>query len=435
MPPPPPPAVRTPGLGRHRWRALLAVLGVVTFALTGCTTPSAHLTPIAAAEPVSPSGPAELVFLQADNMVISPLKIVLVGITNGRLDTVLLADGSGTEIPGIFDSQRQVWRNSAPLAYDTQYRLSAAGTGEDGKAIEGSRTFATLRPGGYMAAEIRAFRGYGPPLDGGEFGVGQPVVVEFDRNVTDKAAAVAALDVQAVPKTGGAWRWIRDDEVHWRPREYWRPGTQVTVNANLYGVDFGDGRFGQANQTATFTIGQSKIAVADHDTKRMHIYIDGVDVSAAIADTWDPNVYGPTYDHSDGLRISMGSGGLSTSVGWFDTRTSSGAFVVMEKSPLVRMRPDLPKSDPEYYDEQIPYAVRFTASGLYVHWADWSVYDQGFRNVSHGCINLSPNDALWFYNNFSYGDVVEVTNTGKPGELTDGLGDWNLTWEQWIGAA
>jgi lipoprotein-anchoring transpeptidase ErfK/SrfK len=348
---------------------------------------------------------------------------------------VSLTDAAGTEIPGTYDAAGRIWRSTATLTYDTTYRLTARGTGADGSAVEGSRTFATLKPGAYMSAEIRAFRGYGPALNGGTFGVGQPIVIEFNRNVVDKAAVEAALEVKAVPKTHGAWRWIRDDEVHWRPREYWKPGTQVTVNANLYGVDFGNGRFGQANQTASFTIGPSKIAIADHDTKLMHVYINGVDVSAEIGEAWDPNLPGPRYDHSGGLKISMGKQGEYSARGWFDMRTSSGVFVVMEKSPMVRMRPDLPPEDPLYYDQQVPYAVRFTSSGLYVHWADWSVYDQGVRNVSHGCINLSPNNAVWFYNNFGYGDIIEVRNTGKPQELTDGIGDWGLTWEQWIGAA
>lgn len=427
---------RTP---TRRWWTLLAVLTVVAIAASACGAPAGQLVALVPDEAPpaqqQPEGPAELVFLQSDGMVISPLKVVAVGITNGQLEDVSLTDASGNPVPGTFDAARQVWYSTATLTYDTTYQLTAQGTGGDGAAVSGSRTFSTLRPGGYTSAEIRAFRGYGPPLDGGTFGVGQPIVIEFDRNVVNKEAVQAALEVTAVPKTAGAWRWIRDDEVHWRPREFWRPGTQVTVNANLYGVDFGNGRFGQANQTATFTIGPSKIAVADHDTKRMHVYIDGVDVTASIGDTWDPNLPGPAYDHSGGLKISMGKQGEYSARGWFDMRTSSGVFVVMEKSPLVRMRPDLPPDDPLFYDQQVPYAVRFTSSGLYVHWADWSVYDQGERNVSHGCINLSPNDAVWFYNNFGYGDIVEVRNTGKPQELTDGLGDWALTWEQWIGAA
>jgi lipoprotein-anchoring transpeptidase ErfK/SrfK len=350
------------------------------------------------------------------------------------LNTVSLVDAVGNAISGAFDPQKQVWKNGEPLAYDRAYTLTASGTGADGKPVSEARSFSTLRAGRLADLEIRAFRGYGPAMDGGTFGVGQPIVVEFDRNVTDRAAAQRALLVTTDPPTLGAWRWIRDDEVHWRPKEYWTPGTKVTLNANLYGVDLGDGVFGRENRSASFTIGPSKIAVADHDTKMMHIFINGVDVSASLGDGWDPHVPGPTYDHSGGAKISMGAQGQYSSRGWFDMRTSSGPHVVMDKSPLVRMKPDLPKTDPLYYEENVPYAVRITASGEYVHWADWSVYDQGVRNVSHGCINMSPNDAIWFFNNFGYGDVVEVTNTGKSMELTDGLGDWTMPWDQWIAA-
>jgi len=98
-------------------------------------------------------------------------------------------------------------------------------------------------------------------------------------------------------------------------------------------------RVTEASQ-ATFTIGPSKIAVADHDTKMMHIFINGVDVSATLGDGWDPHVPGPTYDHAGGAKISMGAQGQYSSKGWFDMRTSSGPHVVMEKNPLVRMKPE-----------------------------------------------------------------------------------------------
>jgi lipoprotein-anchoring transpeptidase ErfK/SrfK len=421
----------------RRGQALLVVLALLALAASACGTTPRYRTAVAPAPPTptAPTEPAQLVVLPAEDAVVTPRQVVVVGVTHGRLDTVSLVDEAGTEVPGTYDAAHRIWHSTATLTYDTRYRLVARGTGADGTPVEGTRTFATIRPTAYTSAQIRAFRGYGPLLDGGTFGVGQPVVIQFSRPVANRAAVEATLEVKAVPKTPGAWRWIRDDEIHWRPREYWRPGTRVTVTANLYGVDFGDGRFGDANQTATFTIGPSKIAVADYDTKRMRIYINGVDVTASIGDSWNPNLPGPYYDHSEGLRISMGKDGEYSSRGWFDMRTSSGVFVVMEKAEVVRMRPDLPPTDPLYYDQMVPYAVRFTSSGLYVHWADWSVYDQGVRHVSHGCINLSPNDAVWFYNNFSYGDIIEVRNTGKPQELTDGLGDWSLSWEEWIGAA
>jgi lipoprotein-anchoring transpeptidase ErfK/SrfK len=409
----------------------VASLGVLSLALTAsCTSVEPRLESRAPA-PVPPP-PAQLTYTQQNNEVIAPSNLVAVAISNGRLNSVSLVDNGGAAVAGTFDPDMRLWKNGQQLVYNRAYRLTVTGIGDDGTQVQDTRTFSTVKPGKYTAARIRAFRGYGPELNGGTFGVGQPIVVEFDRPVPDRAAAARALIVTSDPPTVGAWRWISDTEVHWRPKEYWIPGTKVSVAANLYGADLGNGLFGQANRTASFTIGPSNIAIADHDTKLMHIYINGVDVTSTLAQTWSPSIPGPVYDHNGGAKISMGREGAYSSRGWFDMRTSTGPHVVMEKEKLVKMRPSLPKTDPLYYEQDVPYAVRITASGEYVHWADWSVYDQGVRNVSHGCINMSPNDAIWFYNNFGYGDIVDVRNTGKPMELTDGLGDWTLSWDQWV---
>ena len=422
-----------------RWRVVAAVVGALTLAVTSaCSGPEAQWQP-----PGSGSGPAvtggppklaaKLNFTVDGNAVdVSPATLVAVTVSNGQLDSVSLTDADGAQVAGGLDATKAAWKNTESLAYNSTYTLTVASTGEDGKPVQETRSFTTVKPRNYTLPYIRAFRNGGPLLDGGTFGVGQPVVIQFDEPVPDHAAAEKALTVTTDPPTVGAWRWMNDDEVHWRPKEYWTPGTKVSVVAKVYGMDLGNGLFGQEDRAASFTIGPSKIAVADHDTHMMHIFINGVDVSATLGDGWDPHVPGPTYDHSGGAKISMGAQGQYSSKGWFDMRTSSGPHVVMEKLPVVKMKPDLPKTDPLYYEENVPYAVRITASGEYVHWADWSVYDQGVRNVSHGCINMSPNDAIWFFNNFGYGDIVDVTNTGKPMDLTDGLGDWTMPWDEWI---
>ena len=84
------------------------------------------------------------------------------------------------------------------------------------------------------------------------------------------------------------------------------------------------------------------------------------------------------------------------------------------------------------YDSAIPLAVRLSNSGISDHSAPWSVADQGVRNVSHGCINMPPDDAQWFYDTFSYGDIVTVTGTSTQLAPDDGYGDWNIPWEQWL---
>jgi lipoprotein-anchoring transpeptidase ErfK/SrfK len=422
----------------RRWRVLgvlVSVLALTATAACGGGTQAQWQSSGAGGSGAgnTPKLPAKLNFAQDNNVVISPAALISVQVADGVLDSVSLVNGDGAEVQGTFDPDKRLWKNAEPLGYNKSYTITATGTGDDGKPVNDTRTFSTLKPGNFTLPYIRAFRNGGPLLDGGTFGVGQPVVVQFDEPIIDRAAAVRSMTVTTDPPVEGAWRWVQDDEVHWRPKAYWTPGTKVTVVAKVYGIDLGQGMFGQEDRSATFTIGPSKIAIADHDTHMMNIFINGVDVSASLADTWDPGIPGPTYDHSAGAKISMGAQGAREASGaWFDMRTSSGPHVVMEKARVVKMRPALPKTDPLYYEEDVPYAVRITSSGEYVHWADWSVWDQGVRNVSHGCINMSPNDAIWFYNNFSYGDIVDVRNTGKPMDLTDGVGDWNMSWEDWI---
>ncbi len=366
---------------------------------------------------------------------VSPAQPVSVQVIDGTLDSVTLTEANGTLIKGELTNGNALWRTTEELAYDKSYTLTVKTTGENGKTVEDARTFTTLKPGNQTLPYIRAFRWSGPLLDGGTFGVGQPIVIQFDEPIPDRAAAERVLLVSAEPATVGAWRWISDQEVHWRPQAYWKPYTKVKVEANVFGVHLGNGLYGQQSFKAAFSIGQSKIAYVDSNTKRMKIFFDGVDVSKSVEAHFDaslPPGGDSNYDHGPGLKVSLGQPGAYDAKGnWVDFRTTSGPHVVMEKQDPVRMRPNLPKEDPLYYDEVIPKAVRISGEGEYVHWADWSVNDQGARNVSHGCVNLSPSDASWFFNTFSYGDVVEITNTGRQMGLTDGLGDWNLSWEEW----
>jgi lipoprotein-anchoring transpeptidase ErfK/SrfK len=418
-----------------RRRSVLGAMGVAALAaVAGCDTDDRSLASTLVNATPTTTGPAELSYTQSENETISPGSLVAVAISHGQLENVTLVDGAGNAVPGEFDADRRLWKITASLAYSTPYVLTVTGRGADGATVAGSRSFATLKPGALTGALIRAFRGYGPALDGRTFGVGQPIVVEFGANVADREAAQRALSVRTEPATVGAWRWVRNDEVHWRPKEYWQPGTKVTVTANLYGVHLGNNRYGKENKTASFTIGPSKIAIADAQTHRMRVWIDGVDVTTAPEASWDAGLPGANYDHSGGIKVSMGKTGSYTTIGWKDHRSSSGIHVVMEKERVVFMRSSLPPTDPQYYEQLVPYGVRYTTSGEYVHWADWSVHDQGNANVSHGCINLSPNDAVWFFNNFDYGDIVEVRNTGRGTNANDGLTDWDLTWEQWISA-
>ena len=55
-----------------------------------------------------------------------------------------------------------------------------------------------------------------------------------------------------------------------------------------------------------------------------------------------------------------------------------------------------------------------TWSGVYVHSAPWSVDSQGYLNVSHGCINLSPDNAAWYFDTVHIGDPINVGKVLTP---------------------
>jgi lipoprotein-anchoring transpeptidase ErfK/SrfK len=116
--------------------------------------------------------------------------------------------------------------------------------------------------------------------------------------------------------------------------------------------------------------------------------------------------------------------------------TRGGVHVVIEKQPKRVMDSatvGIPKGNPDYYHETVYWDVRISDGGAFVHSAPWSVADQGVRNVSHGCVNLSPSDARWFYRLATPGDVVDVVHSQVAPDLADpGMADWNLSWRQWL---
>ena len=415
----------------RRWRLMGALVGILALGATsacsgGATwqTPGGGSSSGGGSEPTVAASTAQLTFSAAkDAKDVSPVDPVTVGISDGTLDTVTLANPENKIVKGTFDGPKQNWKSAEELAYNKTYTLTVAGTGADGKRAEQTHTFSTVKPSNYTLPYLRA--NVSTLLDGGTFGVGQPIVVWFDELVKDKAAAEKTLSVTTQPPVEGAWYWFDSREVHWRPKAYWPPNTKVKVQANVYGRNLGGGLYGQEDRTASFTIGASKIAVADSNTKRMKIYVNGAQVN---------NIAGK--DVSAGIPISMGKGGTeTTATGVVDFTTNSGPHVVTQKFEVYRMTSASfgitdPKS-PNFYDTEIKKAVRISGDGEFVHFADWNIPQQGVRNTSHGCINVAPTYINWFYDQFGPGDVVDVTGTTRKLDPRNGIGDWVIPWDQW----
>jgi lipoprotein-anchoring transpeptidase ErfK/SrfK len=356
---------------------------------------------------------------------LSPAAPVTAAVVDGQLTAVTLKTDD-TSVKGEFDAAHAAWHNTQQMQYGTTYTLTVTATGEDGKTYNETRTFTTVEPNNLTLPYLRA--NSDTMLDKGTFGVGQPVVVWFDEEIPNRAAAERALSVTTDPPgIVGGWYWMNDHEVHWRPKDYWPTGTKVTVRANVYGVNMGSGLYGQENVSASFTIGHSHIAVADAKTHHMKVYVDGKQVT---------KING--HDVTAGIPVSMGKGGTETTAAGLviDFTTNSGPHVVTEKFEVIKMRSAsfgiTDPHDPNYYSVDISKAVQISGDGEFVHLADWNIPQQGFVNTSHGCINVGPDYIYWFYDTFGAGDIVNVTGTNRQLDKQNGLGDWVVPWDQWV---
>ena len=323
---------------------------------------------------------------------------VTVSAEDGVLGAVSMTDASGTAVTGDLSKDGLQWTTTEPLDYNARYTLSAQSLGLGGETSR-SMTFQTHSPENLTMPYLL-------PNDGEVVGVGQPIAVRFDENIPNRAAAEQAISVVTTPKVEGAFYWLSNREVRWRPAQYWKPGTTVDVAVNTYGVDLGDGLFGQENVTSKFTIGDEVLAVADDSTKTLTIRRNGEVVKT--------------------MPISMGKN---------STPTNNGTYIIGDRLSHMVMDSStygVPSNSANGYRTEVDWATQMSYSGIYVHGAPWSVGSQGYSNVSHGCLNVSTSNAKWFYENTKRGDIVEVVNTvGSVLPGVDGLGDWNIPWEQW----
>jgi lipoprotein-anchoring transpeptidase ErfK/SrfK len=399
-----------------------AAAGVLLALVAGCTSGGGSTTsaagtggadrPTAAPTTTPPAEPARLVITprdgSADQSVTAPVTVKAMG---GTVSTVSLRNAEGKPVSGTFNADRTAWTSTEPLGYDKSYSVAAVAANADGRTTRTTSSFSTVTPRTFTLPYLFP----GGPDGPSRVGVGQPIQVRFDEDIADKAAAEKALTVTTTPKVGGAWHWFSDREVHWRPMNYWKPGTKVTVKAAVYGVSVGNGIYGQQDVSTSFTVGPAKIFTIDDKAHRGVIKINGKTTRT--------------------VPVSMGRGGSYTVDGqtiYFTTQ--SGPHIVKEKYPVKRMTSasyGLPKDTPLGYDEKISLAVRITSDGEFVHSAPWSVWAQGKQNVSHGCVNISPANARYFYDTFSYGDIVDIRNTGVEMPFAPTYNEWGVSWARW----
>jgi lipoprotein-anchoring transpeptidase ErfK/SrfK len=333
--------------------------------------------------------------------------------TSGRLSSVTVTDGTGAPLAGALSAAGVRWQSNAALASGTTYHVKATVQDSAGISAQSSATFSTLTPWAHVTAAVMAPNNWAPLASNPTVGVGMPIVIHFSRSITSAAAQAAVLAHFAVTETQpvpGGWHWFSSRELHYRPQAYWPAGEHVTLTGSLDGWQVADGVWGSGAVSAQFTVGDSHVAVANLASDVMTVSSNGKVIGS--------------YAFSGGRSYYP---------------TMNGIHIAMDKEPVVVMDSatvGIPKGSPGYYHETVYNDVHITDSGEYVHDAPWSVGSQGRSNVSHGCINLGPNDSRAFYNFSQVGDVIQVVGGPRAPVLGDhGVMDWDTDWSQWTPAA
>ncbi|MGZ4664807.1 MAG: L,D-transpeptidase [Frankiaceae bacterium] len=248
------------------------------------------------------------------------------------------------------------------------------------------------------------------PLSGTTVGVAMPISMVFTDPV--KVSARKRIEHQirlttSVPVTG-AWHWFGSQRVDFRPKRFWKPGTTVSMVARFDHVGDGYGRYGTHSYTRTFKIGADV---------RTHVYVNKhktvVTRNGKILRTMPSNAGSPSFPTWDGTMAVVNT-----------------ARTVRMTSCSVGIACD--PSNPNFYDLVLPWDVRITTSGTFVHYSTADPYP-GSGNASHGCVHLSYANARWYYNLSKQGDPVRITGTprGKtPGD--NGYADYNVPWREWL---
>ena len=384
---------------RSRGRLALAAVFVGVLALSGCAIGDSGIGGDKVAE--APAEPAAVIDVSVKDGAAdaNPIEPIVLTAENGTLDTVTMHNPEGVPVQGEFNPDKTEWHSTEELGYGRQYTVESTATDSAGLVTRSNATFNTLTPNIMTAAYLTVG-------EGEVVGIGQPVAVMFDEPIADRRAAQENIHITTTPEVEGAFYWVSNQEVRWRPAEYWAPGTKIDVHVDIYGKDMGGGMYGQEDNQASFSIGDAIVSHVDDSNKIITVERNGEVVKT-----------------------------MPTSMGKAATPTPNGVYVIGDRHASMIMDSStygVSVDSAEGYRTPVQYATRMSYSGIFVHAAPWSVWAQGSQNTSHGCLNVTTADAKWFYDNAQRGDIFEVTGTvGGTLPGWDGLGDWNVPWETW----
>ncbi|UZJ29530.1 L,D-transpeptidase [Streptomyces endophytica] len=331
-----------------------------------------------------------------------------VRVPEGRLERVHVTRTAGAgrqPVVGRISPDGMVWRPVAgPLRPGTTYTVDAV-------ALDGAGHRATRRTTFTTAPPVHRVTGSFSPQGDATVGTGLIFSMVFNRPIADRAAVERAVRVSAQPRVEVAAHWFGRRRLDFRPRDRWRPGTRITVELRLRGVKAAPSAYGTQRRTVHYRVGRDQVSFIDAARHTMTVRRDGRTVAV-----------------------------LPVTAGDAENPTYNGRMVILERHSLTRMDGGTVGFGGEYDIPDVPHAMRLTRSGTFLHgnyWARPEVF--GGLNTSHGCVGLKDikgggphTPAGWFFAQSIVGDTVIVQNSPERLVAPDnGLGGWNLSWEQW----
>nr|WP_203616124.1 Ig-like domain-containing protein [Streptomyces sp. SID13726] len=330
-----------------------------------------------------------------------------VKVSDGTLTGVkMTVAGTGQDVPGAMGSGGGSWKPKEQLERGTKYEIAATAKDADGKSVAAKSVFTTV-------SKANSFIGTYTPDDGTTVGVGMPVSFGFDKAISDKKAVQSHITVSSSSGQQVVGHWFGSQRLDFRPEQYWKAGSKVTMKIDLDGIEGADGVTGVQEKTVSFTVGRSQVSTVDAKTQTMTVVRDGKTLKS--------------------VPISTGSPEFTT---------YNGQMVISEKYKKIRMDSRTVALANAYDIPDVPDAMRLTQSGTFIHGNYW--YNQGNppfgrTGTSHGCVGLrdvkggqSDTPAKWFFDNSLIGDVVIVKNSpDKQVAADNGLNGWNLSWSEW----
>lgn len=379
-----------------RVSSALGIAGILA-----CAACSGHTAATGAANEKKDAAPVTITPANGTTQA-RPDSPVVVQATKSKLKNVVVT-AAGRPVVGVFSPDRRQWRSRWTIKPGAQVSVQATAEDKHGKATTVTSGFTTQK------AAHRLSVSQDPILEdnrGETYGVGLPIILDFNRPVSNKAQVERALEVRAQKPVEGAWRWIGNEEVVYRTKTYWPAHQTVTLVAHLAGVPAGKDVYGTKDFTRTYKIGRAQYTHLYLNKHRMRVYWDGKLVRK------EP--------------ISAGNGSTT------EYTTTSGQHLTMEKDTSVWMTsPGRSPGDAGYYHELIHYAVRISSLGEYLHQTPGDEGCLGHENCSHGCVRQPAGDAKWFYRHAQPADPVVATGTDRQVEWDNGWAFFQMPWDKW----